>query len=590
MAEKLILSNMTLEYDDFMRQFNNSLKGKDVWRGELVTTTSQTILGFISTVGVHTQETIRRAREDAFSDTAQSDEAIRSIAQMQGLRMSRKYPASLEEVVFESDTSLSLAPYTQMSVGGQPYFSREQITFEAGVPKTVTLFQGTVRFVELGKTDGSEHQQYISEEDGYVVSDRDTNVKINGETLGRSYGMLWNYRDTPAFADLTLPDGRLLIQFGTNTFGSVPQRNDYVLLSYVLTEGAAGNARMLKGKSVTVNGFSGIRGVSNSNPGGGADEKPVIVYKNVASGSFGTYESAVTRAHYLASVTSYPGVLDAITLAQREINPNDLNLMNTIRIAALTNTPWTQSQIRDYLKHLQEVTMYAPYFIWLETTPIDRDVDMTVYVFNSVIQSQVKENTERAVTELFAPKPGLLMTDFHPSDLDTIAKKASPGKVSYVEIHSPTGPMEVKAPPAAIADYDIVPGGGNMDQGVYGYSVAVTNSLEEGFPDRWTFPQIRSGDDNGISLRWRSVPGALSYRIYGRRSEQGFGLLATIQADETQEFMTFFDNGATAPTGGVPSTVSSVQIRYNRLRSLRVRVEFADRQQQVDGTPQRIRR
>lgn len=589
MSNRLVLSDITVEYEQFMQQFNAYLRTRDVWKGELVVSTSQTLIGLISTVGVHAQASILRAREDAFAETSQSDDSIRSLASMQGLRMTRKLPARIENVELVSDFDVALPPYTQMHVGGQPYFAREQLLFTAGTPVITDLFQGEVQFVSI-RCNGSDHQQFVAEEDHFVVSDRDTMVRINGESLERSNGVLWNFRGQPAFADLTLPDGRLLIQFGTETFGSVPQVNDQVIISYVVTQGASGNARALAGKRITIDGFPFINGRATQNPHGGADQKPVVVYKNVASGSFGTNESAVTRSHYLAAVTSYPGILDAVTLAQREINPMSLPLMNTFRVAALTNTEWSQQQVKEYFAYLRKVTMYSGEFIWTPPIPVDRDIVMTVYVFNTVIPSQVQANTERAITKMFEPQPNLLMTNFYLSDLDTLTKKSSPGKVSYVEFESPVGGMVVTAPNAADLFYEVVGGPGNMDAGVYGYSVAVTNDLEDGFPNEWVHPQIQNGTDNAINLRWRSVPGAVSYRLYGRRSEQGFGLIATIPANASQEFMEFFDDGSIVPTGFVPSTLNSVKIRYNRLRSLTVKVAFANRQQQMDGTPQRLSR
>src|SRR5690606_469178 len=156
-------------------------------------------------------------------------------------------------------------------------------------------------------------------------------VRINGALLPKSFGVLWNYKGSPGYADLTMPDGRLLIQFGNSRFGSVPYVNDVVVITYAVTEGADGNNEVLIDKPVFTDAVPSVSGKVLENPTGGTNEKPITVYKNVSSGSFGTYESSVTRPQYIAAVSTYPGIVDAVTQAQREIDPMDLQWMNVIR-------------------------------------------------------------------------------------------------------------------------------------------------------------------------------------------------------------------------------------------------------------------
>lgn len=580
---ELKLTDLTVDFLDYRAQFNDFLRKQPVWKGELTTQTSQTIIDFISTVGVHNSAAIIRAREDSFAETAQSDDAIRSIAHMQGIRMTRKGPASLRDVPLTSEEEVSIPPYTQMNIGGKPYFNREQIVINIGVTTYVDLFQGEVKKV-VAEGIGTDYQTFISEEDNFIVSDRDTNVFVNDVLIEKSLGGLWNYRDKPAYSDLTMADGRLLVQFGNSLFGTVPRTNEVVVVLYVITEGAAGNNANLKDKEVTVQGFPQVRGINPSNPSGGSDEKPVIVYKNIASGSFGTNLSAVTKSQYDTLVATYPGVLDAITQAQREINPMDLNYMNVIRVAALTNSPWTVQQQKEFIDYMQSVTMYAPRFVWFEPIPIDRDLEVEVYVFNSAEPSQVEARSRQAIVDMFAPQPGLLMTNFYISDIDTRIIKENKGEVSYVIVKSPTEPMIVTAPDAADVTYRILSGGGSLTESVYAYSVAVTTEDDEGAPNQWIHPHIIGNGTYGIQLQWRKSRYAKQYRIYGRLSTEGIGLLHTIDVDSsTPDIITFTDDGSITPTGGLPNTLQVSPIRYNRLRSLKLTVHPAERQQQLQG-------
>lgn len=586
MAEVLKLSDLTVEVDDYQAQFNIDLAQKGTWKGQLTTQTSQTIIEYISTVGALDAAKIIRSSEDAFAETALADDAIRSITTMQGLRMTRKLPAQIT-VQLTSTMALTLSPYTQMTIGGIKFFNREQIEIAANQTVNAELAQGTVISYMISGI-GTDYQTFVSPEDGFNVSDVDTRVRINGTLIAKSLGVLWNYRAQPAFADLTLPDGRLNVQFGNSRFGSVPQTNDIVAITYVITNGNDSNGAVTQGKRISIDGFPQITGTATSNPGGGSGVKPVVVYKNVASGSFGTYQSAVTRSQYIAQVNTYPGIIDAVTQAQREIDPMDLQYMNVIRVSALTDSPWTQGQRQDFIDAMQRVTMYSTRFIWFDAIPLDRDVDIDVYAFNTATLSQVQALSEQAIQNLMAPQPGILMTDFFESDLIVAIKKANSGQVSYVIVNAPQAPMTVNAPSAANVTYDIIPGSGTLGPLVYSYSVAVTNAQDAGPPNFWINPQITgNATNNSIRLTWNEIPGALSYRVYGRQGG-ALGLITTIPAVNNGPPVSFIDNGSITPTGGLPNTLSLAPIRYNRLRNLTIRVHFAERQRKLDGSPERL--
>lgn len=577
------LSTLTQDFDQFVTQFQSALQNQPSWVGNLTTQTSQTLIEYISTIGTFAQGRITRAYEDSYAETAQSDDAILSIAQMQGLRLTRFLPASATAVL-TSTATVSLAPLTQFNCAGSYFFNRQQLTLVANTPQTVTLYEGQVYSYGMNGL-GTERQTWVSTQDKFTISDQDVWVQINGTFIPKSFGTLWNYDGQPAFADLTLSDGRLLIQFGNlgginGQFGTIPQINDQVVISYPVTRGSSGNSLLTAGKAVTVQGFPTISGTMSSNPTGGANDKSIIAYKNVASGAFGTYSSAVTKSQYQAIIATYPGVVDAVTQAQREINPGDLKWMNVIRISALTSSPWSQAQIQSFLDYCQSVTMYAGYFLWQDPIAIPRDVSVDVYVYNSAIPTQVQQNSANAITKLFAPRPGLLMTNFYISDLIEVIANASPGLVSYVNVNLPTGPMIVTSPESPKASFTIVPGGGTLGPLVYAYSVStILINGDIGYPTNWVFPQIIDpGNTHGITLSWPAVYNAAQYQIWGRTAG-GIGLLATVSAST----LSFTDNGSITP-GPPPQPSGTFPIRYNSLNSLVVNAYYSERQQQIAGT------
>lgn len=577
----LVLSDLTQDFAQFQEQFNLYLSNTTAWKGSLTTMTSQTLVELVAAVGAFDQGRITRAFEDAFAETSQSDDSIRAITQMQGLRMSRKLPAQLTASI-KSTVDVTLDPMTQFTSGGQYYFNRTQITLVAGVPLEVDLYQGLVQtYIMNGQ--GGPRQTFLSVEDSFYVSDQDVHVFLNNTAVPKSFGTLWNYSGLAAYADMTASDGRLMIVFGSTQFGTVPLITDTIIIKYAVTMGSDGANQTLLNKPVNVTGLAAITGTITSNPTGGGNEQPIQTYKNLASGSFGTYSSAVTKAQYQATVGVYPGIIDAITQAQRDIDPLALEWMNVIRVAALTTSPWTLTQKRDFVNYLQTVTMYAPRFVWQDPIAVPRDVEVTVYCFNTAILSNVKAACEQAIIDLFAKRPGIMMTNFYESDLTDTCKAASSGAASYVVVQSPSNPMVVTAPPSPLVAYEILPAGGTLTPLSYAYGVTSVNTLgEEGAATNWVFPQV-TVTGSSIQLNWEPLLDTQSYKVYGRKSGT-IGLLATVLATDP---LTFTDTGAVTPGPTPPNAIAQVPIRYNSLGSLVVHVAFAERQQRLGTTPTR---
>jgi hypothetical protein len=580
----LSIPNTAVDFNDFVQAFQDYLGSTETWRGQLTTMTSQTLIELVSAVGTFMEGRNIRTAEDAFSETAQSDDAIRSITQMQGLRMTRKLPAALTATL-TSPVTQTLQPMTQFMIAGQYYFNRVQLFLTANVPQVIDLFQGQV-FAYAMTGLGGPRQTFMSDEDSFTVSDRDVKVFVNSTLLEKSFGTLWNYRGLPAYADLTTSDGRVLIVFGSEQYGYTPRVDDTVVIQYAVTAGADGSTAITTGKPLTVDDHPELTGVATSNPTGGGDEQPIQTYKNLSSGAFGTYSSAVTKSQYLATAGVYPGIIDSFVQAQRDINPMALEWMNVMRVTGLTTTPWTQQQKQDYIDYLQTVTMYAARFVWQDPIAVPRDVEVTVWCFNSAVLTKVQADCELAIRQLFAARPGLLMTNFYAYDIENACRIAGKGAVSYVTVQSPTDPMIVTAPPSPSTKYEIITGAGTLTPLMYAYGVSVVNDEgEEGPPARWVFPQITKvmGNINSVKLTWLPLKNVNHYNVYGRKAGT-IGLLATVLPTDPLEFI---DDGSVVPGVAPPGTVD-VPIRYNALGLLKVNVDFAERQQRIQDTPTRL--
>ena len=575
------LNDITVDQAQFVSQFQDVLGQTQTWSTGLTTQTSQTLIDLISSVGTFATARITRSKEDSFPETTQSDSAIRAIATMQGLRLSRKLPATIL-VTLSSTESQTLAPYTQFSGAGYSWFNTDQIVVFAGIEKTVILKEGVVQSYVLNGL-GTDLQAWLSTQDNFSVSDQDVQVSINGATINKTFGGLWNYFNLSGFADLTLNDGRMLLQFGSQLYGSVPKVNDTIRITYAVTQGETINSAITQNTNVSVSGITTLSGNITSNPSGGANEKNPVVYKNFSSGTFGTYGSAITKSQYQALVNNYPGIVDAVTQSQREIDPSDPRWMNVIRVSALTNSEWGQTQIADFVDYMQSVTMYTNRFVYQAPVALARDVDISVYCFNSVNStSAVTELVKAAITKLFSARPGALMTNLYESDLVNTAMNAAPGQISYVIINKPTSPMIVTAPLAPTLTYDVISSGGSLTSMSYYYGISVDTlspsgdgTTELGYPSSWIFPQVKVKNSKVI-LTWpqTAATNLVGYKVWGRKANQ-IGVLASLGPT----VLTFTDLGTTTPT---PTSYRNLLIRYNTLNSLVVTTDYSDRQSNIN--------
>ena len=558
--------------------------------------TGQTLIELAAAIGAFNQAKLSRAFTDAFPETSVSDSAIRAGTFMQGVRMTRRLPAQINVTLRGPEGSV-LPAFTQFECAGHQFFNREAIALTGDSDVSAILYQGEIITYQMAGT-GENLQSWVSPETDFQISEQDVQVLINDQSIPISYSGLWNYKDTDACQDLTSSNGRLIIQFGTNNvaglnqevadelgigepiaYGTVPQINDQVVIKYAVTDGESGNNYVTLNKSVTIDGYDEVEGTALENPRYGSNEKNALVYKNNTSSAFGTYGSSVTKNQYLATVSTYPGVIDAITRAQREINPNDLELMNVIWVTGITNEPWDLQKRAEFCNWCQQQSMYSTRFVWKDAIPVDRQVSVRVYCYNSAVLSDVEDNVKRAILRLFEPRSGILMLNIYHSDIyDAI--QDSDKNIAYFVLDQPVSECVVTKPNSPSLGFTIIEGESTLTEQQYNYAVTLIDELgQESTKNEWVHPLVTESNKQQVKLSWTAVAGAQKYKIYGRRGD-AIGLLAEVESDVT----TWTDNGSVMPDESKYTKYEDIEIKYNRLTSLNVDVSYADRQSRIDPT------
>lgn len=565
----LLLSTIRPDWEDLVAQLQSVLTGEQSWSDVLTSSTGQTLIEFIAAVGAYDQYAIESAYQESFPRTAKNPSSIYAITHMLGVRLTRKGPAQVT-VSMSAPSPVTIPAYSQFSGAGAFWFNRVALNITSS-PQSVVLAQGQVQQI-LTSGLGTNFQMFVTPEQNFTVSDTDTIVTINGVPVRTTRAGLWQLKGIDGIQDETLADGRLAILFGNEIFGSRPEQTDVVGINYVVTSGADGNNIITLATSFTYGNDATVVATGTSNPTGGAAEPDFTVYKSVAAPVFGSFASSVTKAQYISLPFLYPGVVDVLTLAQREINPNALRRMNLIEVYLLTTSTWTQLQKDDFATWFNDRSMYSGKFSIIDPLPASNPVTIEVYCRNTAQLTQVQQNVTAAITSLFAKRAGVINRNIYRSDIISAARDAD-DSIEFCILRAPIYDLTVSRSPIGLPTVTPVAAGTLVTGQTYDYAIGYTSSLGgEVAPGFWRSQFLPLGSNQSMKIDWIGVATAVNYKIWGRQSSGTLGLIASVSSST----FTYTDNGSITPTPPLMQE-STAGIYYNTLGTLTVLPFFTSR-------------
>jgi hypothetical protein len=567
------LSKIRPDRDDFVEQLEQILATKDSWKDRVVSSTGRTLVDLVAAVGAYSQYSIESAYQEVWPESSKNKESLYAAANFAGVRVNRKSPNRLvAELV--SVAPQTIPPFSQFSVNGTFWFNRTPLNLTT-TPTEFDLYQGQVVTHTMSGI-GVNFQAFVSPETGFAVSDTDVQVYLNGGAIPTIQAGLWTVLGEPGVQQFTLPTGQAIFLFGSEYYGSKPDVNDEVEIVYVVTFGADGNNLPVVNQSINLDDDNSVSGSVISIASEGTNETDPFVYKNITPALFGAFDSAVTPAQYKALPLQYPGVIDAQTFAQREINPKALTWMNNVRVVLLTTVPFTNMQWNAFTAFMQSKTMYKCQLIRKDPVAVPVNVELDVYCANFSDLSDVKTKVEEAIEELFAPRQGILGFDFYRSDIERVVDDADPN-IEYLVLKTPSTDVIISSlnveQPTLTEE-----GGGTLAAGTYDYAISVVSTLGgETAPANWSSITV-TGSGNQVKLDWTAVPNAANYKIWGRVTGSALGLIATVAGN----VVTYTDTGAITPSGTVP-VEATIDSYYAELGTLTVNTFYSTRPIRIDN-------
>lgn len=455
------LSQSTVGFEALVLELQRAFQADASWNSTLISNMSTVLTDMIAGTQDNSQRFAEFAAREGFLNTARRNSSVYALTRMLGVKVARRKSAVVSVVLDNpTTTSLAIPAYSQIQVAGKPFYNRKPLVLNPYSEVEVTLYKGYVRTKSfpIGVADLDLVELTLGVP-GFVVADhdlrvttQDPNTSVNTEWTLHDGSILELNANSRKFLDVTLSDGDVSLTFGNNLLGKRLPAGHILNVSYIESDGANGNTQDAVGSKVTVPSVPDITGLTSSVVGGGAAIKDKVYYKKLAPHIYRSKKRLGSIQDYKSNIALYPGVADVKIVPQRESGPEDLRLMNVVKICVLPEAglSWGgQNPLaaedsptwREFLAWAQAKVRPNTHLVPWNPTPIYIDISIEVAIFEGYEPSVEKAIAIASVKELFKHKLGVLGRKFMLSDLED-ALKISDGErrasIDYIKILNPT--------------------------------------------------------------------------------------------------------------------------------------------------------
>lgn len=448
-------------FDQHVRAILEDFSQQYVWLDKEKSSLAVFLVDALAGVSEVGQTQTMFALREAFLRRARRESSILANVKFLGVEIPRKSGAAVTaELRNNSDQSLTISAFSQMTIGGRAFYNTQGTVLEPKQNKLVPLVQGTVSYktFDLSQYNLEFPEIYLGV-DQHQVSNNDIQIRtIESNGVNRIWSKHTDslYEMSPEFRgylESTTETGDVAFLFGNGRYGVKLPANATLEIRYIVTDGIQGNIGS-PGSRVQLNNNSAITGITTEAAVGGADQIDPNFFKLYGSALFESRGTLSRQAHWDA-LASYPDVADIVVQGQREIAPDDPSWMNHVRMCVLpkqssswggTNPNPDSAQWRRFLQYVRERCSPHLQIIPFNPEKILIDVLIEVYVFKDVDASLLEADLTKAVQKFFSRRKGLLGRTLEPSsDLVSVIKLDETGQarvgIDYIKIPSPSKPI-----------------------------------------------------------------------------------------------------------------------------------------------------
>lgn len=195
--------------------------------------------------------------------------------------------------------------------GGYSYEIREEVLLAPGASQSVTVLEGTSKYVELGVSSGAPSQTFVVS-DSNIDGRRGTLYAVTWNPLNTGDQMFWDYTellldessDNYSFTVYLNDDGTSSVVFGDGVAGVIPTAGWSIGLYYRTCHGAEGNSPgavlnrfLVSWDSSSISGYNSVE-VHGESPSGGWNAETVEQVRTGALNLLSAQRRAVTINDY----------------------------------------------------------------------------------------------------------------------------------------------------------------------------------------------------------------------------------------------------------------------------------------------------
>ncbi len=448
----LTLSQTKPDFESLVIQLQLFLNSRATWADLLTSSTGQTLIEMMASVGAFNQFAIESAAREGFLRQAVRASSIYAIVRMLGVRITRKIPASASATLTRTGDltfPLVIRRLTQFTVNGVPFFNRASIVFAPGSAASgpAELYEGTIRQQTI-PADSTAFREIYLNEPGFIVSNVDVEVTLTNPVTNVSEVWspivegIWTAAPTDkVYYDSTDGEGDVVLAFGDGHSGFLPALGNNILVNYAVTQGSVGSVGS-SGLVVALSTNTTVSGVTTSQVTGGADEKTPEYYRVTAPHIYKARNRAVTPVDYKAIASSYPGVASATIQAQKDIAPGDLRWMNLIRVCILpeNSDAFSDAQWTTFLEWFDRATHAAVDIQKYDPLKVIADVELVLFLRPAGVPAEIVPEVEDNIRALFVKNKNTLGRRLAKSDIEDACKLE---QVDYINLITPTTDVTV---------------------------------------------------------------------------------------------------------------------------------------------------
>lgn len=451
----LTLDRTRPDYESVMAQLISEVTRTNDWADAGISGVGQMLLRSVAADVDFSQFSIARSLQEAYPDTARSDNSVFLAARMLGNRLTRKLPCRVLVTLtrqIDPNTILQIPEWTQFAISGSSlrFFNRTPIQFNEGdITIEVELFEGTVTtstvlslgndwtIVEAGNETGN-------------ISDTDFRAFVDDVMWTKVSDPLWQYGplDT-VFFENTTPNTNVSVLFGNGKTGMLPPSGSTIKMQWIETQGPEA-VTFQTGLVVTIpnsiTDFGTILGKTTSAIDGGMPAADSRFYKLFASNRRAAQKRSVRRSDYRANaVMAFPGIYDAYFKGQAETFPNRPSYMNIVHAVLLTDPMFTSAQWLQFEKFIEETGIFQTKLLRADPVAVPIDIVADVAFKSNANLADCERILLQAFRDAFHPTYGSLGYSWYRSDLVDIIKDNPQVKelVEYIILRAPSSDFVV---------------------------------------------------------------------------------------------------------------------------------------------------